>query len=97
MQLACEALGGQVEPSPAREFGRAECRVIDPAEPLFHGVPETTTVWMSHGDQVHDAGADFVPLAATATCPVAAVRHREPAGLRAPVPPRGRAHAVRRR
>ena len=32
---------------------------------------------MSHGDQVHDAGADFIPLAATATCPVAAVRHRD--------------------
>jgi GMP synthase (glutamine-hydrolysing) len=31
---------------------------------------------MSHGDQVHNAGADFIPLAATATCPVAAVRHR---------------------
>jgi GMP synthase (glutamine-hydrolysing) len=77
MQLACEALGGRVSPAPAREFGRAECRVIDPSEPIFHDVPHTTTVWMSHGDQVLDAGAAFVPLAATATCPVAAVRHRE--------------------
>ena len=31
---------------------------------------------MSHGDQVHDAGTLFIPLAETATCPVAAVRHR---------------------
>ena len=61
----------------AREFGRAECRVLDPDEPLFHDVPRETTVWMSHGDQVHDAGADFIPLAATATCPIAAVRHRD--------------------
>ena len=75
MQLACEALGGKVEPAPAREFGRAECRVTDPTDPLFRGVPETSTVWMSHGDQVHDAGIGFVPVAATATCPVAAVRH----------------------
>jgi GMP synthase (glutamine-hydrolysing) len=30
---------------------------------------------MSHGDQVHDAGDAFLPLAATATCPLAAVRH----------------------
>src|SRR4051812_36811825 len=52
MQLAIEALGGKVEPAPAREFGRAECRVVDPADPLFQGVPETSTVWMSHGDQV---------------------------------------------
>ena len=77
MQLACEALGGSVRPSPAREYGRAECRVLDPHGDLFHGVPESTTVWMSHGDQVHDAGSAFVPLAETATCPVAAVRHRD--------------------
>ena len=75
MQLACEALGGKVEPAPAREFGRAECHVIDPTDPLFQGVPEVSTVWMSHGDQVHVAGDGFVPVAATSTCPLAAVRH----------------------
>ncbi|MDR3633984.1 MAG: glutamine-hydrolyzing GMP synthase [Isosphaeraceae bacterium] len=75
MQLACEALGGKVQPSPAREYGRAECQVTDPNEPLFHDVPRATTVWMSHGDQVQDAGPAFLPLAATATCPVAAVKH----------------------
>src|ERR1700722_12420907 len=48
LQLVCEALGGKVEPDPAREFGRAECRVIDATDPLFQGVPETSTVWMSH-------------------------------------------------
>ena len=69
--------GGSVRPNPAREYGRAECRILDPDEPLFHAVPSHTTVWMSHGDQVHDAGDAFIPLAATATCPVAAVRHRE--------------------
>jgi GMP synthase (glutamine-hydrolysing) len=76
MQLACEALGGTVQPCPAREYGRAECRILDQGEPLFHAVPADTIVWMSHGDQVQDAGGNFIPLAATATCPVAAVRHR---------------------
>jgi GMP synthase (glutamine-hydrolysing) len=76
MQLACEALGGKVQPSPAREFGRAECRVLAPDDDLFAGVPAEMPVWMSHGDQVRDAGPDFLPLAATATCPLAAVRHR---------------------
>jgi len=76
MQLVCEGLGGRVQPSPAREYGRAECHVTDLKEPLFHDVPHSTTVWMSHGDQVHDAGPEFLPLAATSTCPVAAVRHR---------------------
>lgn len=77
MGLACEALGGKVEANPAREYGRAECRVLDTAEPLFRDVPATTTVWMSHGDQVKNAGGGFIPLAATSTCPIAAVRHRE--------------------
>src|SRR5262249_39801610 len=31
---------------------------------------------MSHGDQVKAAGGDFVSLAETPTCPIAAVRHR---------------------
>jgi GMP synthase (glutamine-hydrolysing) len=76
MQLACQALGGEVHPAPAREYGRAECRVLAPHGELFEGVPPTTTVWMSHGDQVHDPGSDFLPLAATHTCPVAAVKHK---------------------
>jgi GMP synthase (glutamine-hydrolysing) len=76
MQLVCEAMGGLVRPSPAREFGRAECRIVAPDEPIFHDVPHTTQVWMSHGDQVQDAGPDFLPLAVTSTCPLAAVKHR---------------------
>jgi GMP synthase (glutamine-hydrolysing) len=76
MQLAAKALGGKVQGAPAREFGRAELRVLNPADALFHGVPHETVVWMSHGDQVMDAGPDFLPLAVTATCPIAAVKHR---------------------
>jgi GMP synthase (glutamine-hydrolysing) len=75
MQLACLELGAKVVAGAAREFGRAVCRVIDPAEPLFRDVPHESVVWMSHGDQIQDLGADFVPLAATATCPIAAARH----------------------
>jgi GMP synthase (glutamine-hydrolysing) len=75
MQLACQALGGEVKPAKSREFGRAQCRILE-NDGLFAGVPEETIVWMSHGDQVHAVSADFVPLAATETCPVAAVRHR---------------------
>ena len=75
MQLACQALGGEVKPGSSREFGRALCRIHD-ANNLFTGVPPETVVWMSHGDQVKSAGQDFVSLAATDTCPVAAVKHR---------------------
>jgi GMP synthase (glutamine-hydrolysing) len=75
LQLACHLLGGKVQPAPSREFGRASCRV-DTSEPLFAGVPEETTVWMSHGDQVQTTGGDFVSLASTETCHAAAVRHK---------------------
>jgi GMP synthase (glutamine-hydrolysing) len=78
MQLICEAMGTQVQANPTRgEFGRTECRVLDPKEPLFHDVPHETIVWMSHGDQIQAVGDDFLALAATPSCPIAAVRHRD--------------------
>jgi GMP synthase (glutamine-hydrolysing) len=75
MQLACEALGGRVEQTQRREYGRATCHIVEPAE-LFAGLPDSTDVWMSHGDQVSGIGTDFQTLAKTSTCPHAAVRHR---------------------
>jgi GMP synthase (glutamine-hydrolysing) len=75
MQLACQALGGEVGRASSREFGRAHCQVRQ-ADGLFAGVPRDTVVWMSHGDQVQSVNGDFVALAATATCPVAAVKHK---------------------
>ncbi|HMO84142.1 MAG TPA: glutamine-hydrolyzing GMP synthase [Lacipirellulaceae bacterium] len=75
MQLMCEALGGRVDSAPAREYGRAECEVID-GDGLLVGVASPTQVWMSHGDQVTGIADDFEPLARTSTCPFAAVKHR---------------------
>jgi GMP synthase (glutamine-hydrolysing) len=74
MQLACHLLGGQVRPGTTREFGRADLHVHE-ANGLFAGLPLETPVWMSHGDQVQTTQGDFLALAATDTCPVAAVRH----------------------
>ena len=76
MQLATEALGGKVQHTETREYGRASCRILDP-DKLFAGFPDTTDVWMSHGDQVSGIGENFQVLAETSTCPYAAVRHRE--------------------
>lgn len=75
MQLACQVLGGDVKPATSREYGRAHVRVLE-ADSLFVGVPQETIVWMSHGDQVQSVSGDFLPLASTDTCPMAAVRHR---------------------
>src|SRR4051812_22935792 len=76
MQLGTQILGGQVKPAKAREFGRAKLRVTVPDDPFVHGLPNDTTVWMSHGDQVYDLPPDFIALATTPTCPYAAARHK---------------------
>jgi len=74
MQLGCQILGCKVVPAKNREFGRTNLSILDKTD-LFYGLPDSTTVWASHGDQIQDAGGDFVRLAYTKTCPFAAVRH----------------------
>jgi len=76
MQLACRVLGSEVKGAASREYGRAECNVKAESG-LFAGVPANSQVWMSHGDQVEDLAADFETLAATDTCPFAAVKHKQ--------------------
>src|SRR5687768_6009624 len=75
MQLGTQILGGEVKPAKAREYGRAKLQVTAANDPLVRGLPNDTTVWMSHGDQVHDLPPEFVALATTPTCPYAAARH----------------------
>ena len=75
MQIACQMLGARIRPAGRREYGRARLRVGEGGE-LFRNFPPEATVWMSHGDQVEQLAGDFVTLAATDTCPHAAVRHK---------------------
>lgn len=72
MQLAAHLLGGKVIGSDHREFGRANLSLAGKS-PIFQGIPDKTTVWMSHGDQVSTAGDLFETIAGTQTCPNAAV------------------------
>src|SRR3954471_3583860 len=75
MQLGAQILGGQVKPGKAREFGRAKLHVTA-NDALVKGLPQDTTVWMSHGDQVMELPPQFEAIATTATCPLAAMRHK---------------------
>ncbi|WP_428388369.1 glutamine-hydrolyzing GMP synthase [Mucisphaera sp.] len=78
MQIGCELLGAKVAPAQSREYGRAKLHVAcEHANGLLKGIPQDTSVWMSHGDQVAELPDEFVPLATTDTCPYAAVRHRD--------------------
>jgi GMP synthase (glutamine-hydrolysing) len=75
MQIGCRVLGCAVDRAEAREFGRARLTINDQSD-LLAGLPANTAVWMSHGDQVQSVSDDFDVLAATPTCPFAAVRHK---------------------
>ncbi len=75
MQLAAQILGGDVQAARSREYGRAHLHVTCD-DPFVRGLPQETTVWMSHGDQVNSLGDDFIALATTPTCPIAATRHK---------------------
>jgi GMP synthase (glutamine-hydrolysing) len=77
MQIAAQLLGGDVHPGEAREYGRTKLHIggADAGPELLAGIPQDTTVWMSHGDQVKTLGPEFLSLASTPTCPLAAIRH----------------------
>ena len=58
-------LGGEVRPSPSREFGYARLKIIEPESPLFKGLPDEMDVWMSHGDHVTSVPDGFRVTART--------------------------------
>ena len=76
MQLASQVLGAKIEPAKKREYGRAKLSVLDESD-LLAGLPESTNVWASHGDQVKELPNGFDVLASTPTCPYAAIKNDE--------------------
>ena len=72
LQALARALGGDVEPSERREFGRSPL-VSHEENALFRGVPEGSVVWMSHGDHLTRLPPGFRAVAATDNAPIAAV------------------------
>ena len=77
LQLLAHCLGGRVIKQKEREYGRAEL-IIDTPVALLKGFEkgETTTVWMSHGDNVAGIPAGFEVLARTSSSPFAVVADR---------------------
>ncbi|MBX3396574.1 MAG: glutamine-hydrolyzing GMP synthase [Phycisphaerae bacterium] len=75
MQALCQFLGARVETSVRREYGRTKLEVCTRDSFVAH-LPQSTNVWMSHGDMVTDYGSEFTVLARTRNCPNAVVRHK---------------------
>lgn len=51
-QYLAQTNGGSVEASDTREYGRSNLSFSDASSELMKGVPETSQVWMSHGDTI---------------------------------------------
>ena len=66
--------GGEVAPAGTREYGRAQLSVLDSSDPLFAGIPSSSTVWMSHGDTITRLPADAEVTGSTDTVDNAAFR-----------------------
>ena len=71
MQVMVHQLGGKVAPGTRREYGHATLHQNAPDLPLFHGLPASMPVWMSHGDQIVEPPPGFVSLAYTENSPIA--------------------------
>lgn len=74
-QTMCSQLGGKVEASEEREFGRADI-TITADSPLFAGfgpIGHEERVWMSHGDRVSVLPEGFQVIARSGNAPYAAI------------------------
>lgn len=71
MQVLTQQLGGRVTEGLRKEYGHAALHLSDQNSPLFRDLPESSPVWMSHGDRVEEMPSGFKSLAYTENSPVA--------------------------
>jgi GMP synthase (glutamine-hydrolysing) len=84
MQAMAHQLGGNVEPGEKREFGYAQV-VLSGHSRLFADIEDHVNaqgqslldVWMSHGDQVSVLPKEFITIASTNNCSIAAMANEE--------------------
>lgn len=60
-QLLAFQLGGRVERAEKREYGLATLELCRPSV-LFQGVPDKSSVWMSHGDHIAELPPGFASV-----------------------------------
>ncbi len=73
-QYIAHHFGGEVNPSLAREYGRAMLKVTDNECPLFKNISKDSQVWMSHGDTIAKLPKGAVIVASTGDIANAAYR-----------------------
>lgn len=83
-QYLAKQLGGKVENSTQREYGKASILILEKTDPIFKGISDLSQVWMSHGDSVLEVPNDYTNLAETQGNRFTAFRSNEDTDL-APV------------
>jgi len=79
LQLLGKIFGGDVLSSQKREYGSAEFSPSN--DTLFKGLPEKTTVWMSHGDKITKLPPGFEVIGKTGNSEFAGIRKENIYGL----------------
>ncbi|WP_370946512.1 glutamine-hydrolyzing GMP synthase [Amycolatopsis sp. cg5] len=76
-QLLARALGGDVEATGAREYGRTQVQIAGDGGTLHHELPGSHPAWMSHGDSVTKAPEGYTVTATSDGAPVAGFENLE--------------------
>ena len=72
-QVLVHQSGGKVSPGVKREYGQAVLHVTEEESPLFIDLPQSLSVWMSHGDEIIELPPGFKSLAYTENSPNAVI------------------------
>ncbi len=64
-QFLAHSMGGTVESTDTREYGKAELVWHNDEDPLMHGVRKDSVVWMSHGDSITATPETFCNVGST--------------------------------
>ena len=73
-QYIAKTMGGQVESSGHREYGKASLNIGNPHDNFFTSVDQGSQVWMSHADSVLQVPEGFEVIAKTDSIPIAAYK-----------------------
>ena len=76
LQLLGRLLGGKVEKSTEREYGRGTLRILNASE-LFKDLPSEIQVWNSHGDRLIELPEGFITIGTTENSDFAAIENRD--------------------
>lgn len=76
-QYISSSLGGRVESSNKREYGKASLQLSTEADPFFKAMSSDSQIWMSHGDTILAVPDNFEIIAQTDSIPIAAFKSKD--------------------